>query len=40
MDWHNERAALVLELRRRLEEAGDDAARARLLERVRAALES
>ena len=40
MDWHNERAALVLELRRRLEEAGDDAARARLLERVRAGLES
>ncbi|TQF83834.1 MBL fold metallo-hydrolase [Elioraea sp. Yellowstone] len=37
-DWHNERAALLLELRRRLEEAGDDRARAALLSRVRAAL--
>ena len=37
-DWHNERAALQLELRRRVEEAGDDAARAALLRRVREAL--
>ena len=37
-DWHNERAALLLELRRRVEEAGDDAARAALLHRVREAL--
>jgi metallo-beta-lactamase family protein len=40
MDWHNERAALLLELRRRLEEAPDDAARATLLSRVRAAIGS
>jgi metallo-beta-lactamase family protein len=39
-DWHNERAALLLELRRRLEEAPDDAARDRLLHRVRDALEA
>ncbi len=37
-DWHNERAALVLELRRRLEDAPDDEARERLLHRVRDAL--
>ncbi|WP_019016425.1 MBL fold metallo-hydrolase RNA specificity domain-containing protein [Elioraea tepidiphila] len=37
-DWHNERAALLLELRRRVEQAGDDAARAALLRRVREAL--
>ena len=37
-DWHNERAALLLELRRRLEEAPDDAAREGLLSRVRDAL--
>jgi metallo-beta-lactamase family protein len=39
-DWHNERAALALALRRRLEEATDDTARAALLARVRAALEA
>ena len=38
IDWHNERAQLLLELRRRLEEAPDDGARARLLSRVREAL--
>lgn len=38
-DWHNERARLVMELRRRLDEAGDDRARAELLHRVRQALE-
>lgn len=37
-DWHNERAALLIELRRRVEEAGDDRARAALLHRVREAL--
>ncbi len=37
-DWHNERAALLLELRRRLDETTDDDARAALLRRVRAAL--
>lgn len=40
LDWHNERAALLLELRRRLEDAPDDAARERLLHRVRDALSS
>lgn len=39
-DWHNERAALLLELRRRLEEAPDDPARERLLHRVRDALKA
>jgi metallo-beta-lactamase family protein len=38
IDWHNERAALLLELRRRLEEAPDDPARAALLQRVREAI--
>ncbi|MCU0984864.1 MAG: MBL fold metallo-hydrolase [Acetobacteraceae bacterium] len=38
LDWHNERAALLLELRRRLEDAPDDATRERLLHRVRDAL--
>lgn len=37
-DWHNERAALLIELRRRVEQAGDDQARAALLRRVREAL--
>ena len=37
-DWHNERAALLLELHRRVEQAGDDAARAALLRRVREAM--
>ncbi|MFQ3623658.1 MAG: MBL fold metallo-hydrolase [Acetobacteraceae bacterium] len=37
-DWHNERAALLLDLRRRLDETEDDDARAALLRRVRAAL--
>lgn len=37
-DWHNERAALLLELRRKLEAAPDDAARDALLHRVRDAL--
>jgi metallo-beta-lactamase family protein len=37
-DWHNERAALLLELRRRVEEEGDDRAREALLRRVREAL--
>lgn len=40
LDWHNERAALLLELRRRLEDAPDDAARENLLHRVRDALKS
>jgi metallo-beta-lactamase family protein len=39
LDWHNERAALLLELRRRLEDAPDDEARERLLHRVRDALD-
>ncbi|WP_291297304.1 MBL fold metallo-hydrolase RNA specificity domain-containing protein [Elioraea sp.] len=38
-DWHNERAALLLELRRKLEAAPDDAARDALLHRVKDALE-
>ena len=38
LDWHNERAALLLELRRRLDKAGDDRARAALLHRVREAM--
>lgn len=38
-DWHNERAQLLMELRRRLEEAGDDRERADLLHRVRRALD-
>ncbi len=37
-DWHNERVRLLMDLRRRLEEAGDDRARAELLHRVRRAL--
>ncbi len=40
LDWHNERAALLLELRRRLEDAPDDAARERLLHKVRDALKT
>lgn len=40
LDWHNERAALLLELRRRLEDAPDDAAREHLLHRVRDALKT
>jgi metallo-beta-lactamase family protein len=37
-DWHNDYAALVLEVHRALLAAGDDASRRRMLERVRAAI--
>ncbi|MFC3068359.1 MBL fold metallo-hydrolase [Phenylobacterium soli] len=38
-DWHNLRSQLLLELDQRLESAGDDAARERILARARALLE-
>ena len=37
-DWHNDYAAFMLDLQHRLEELGDDALRARLLERARRLL--
>ena len=37
-DWHNDYAALVLEVHRALLAAGDDASRRRMLERVREAI--
>jgi metallo-beta-lactamase family protein len=38
-DWHNDYAALALDLQHRLNELADDAARRRLLRQVRALLE-
>jgi len=38
-DWHNDYAALALDLQHRLNELGDDAGRRRLLKRVRDALQ-
>jgi metallo-beta-lactamase family protein len=37
-DWHNARAALLLEMEAVLDEAGDDAARLAVLDRIRTAL--
>ena len=39
-DWHNDYAALVLDLQHRLNELGDGDSRKRLLARIRAALEA
>jgi metallo-beta-lactamase family protein len=39
-DWHNTYSALTLDLRRRLDALGDDAARESLLAQLRAILES
>jgi metallo-beta-lactamase family protein len=40
LDWHNERSRLILDIGARLDRAPDDAARAALLRRLRAALEA
>ncbi|WP_372624547.1 MBL fold metallo-hydrolase [Falsiroseomonas sp.] len=39
-DWHNQRAALLLQIEEALEQAGDDRSRAALLDRLRLALEA
>jgi metallo-beta-lactamase family protein len=39
-DWHNQRAALMLAIESATENAGDDAAREALLQKLRAALEA
>jgi metallo-beta-lactamase family protein len=39
-DWHNERAALLLQIEEALEKAGDDRGRAALLHRLRQALDA
>ncbi|WP_137178746.1 MBL fold metallo-hydrolase RNA specificity domain-containing protein [Roseomonas sp. AR75] len=39
-DWHNERAALTLQIEEALEKAGDDRGRAALLHRLRRALDA
>jgi metallo-beta-lactamase family protein len=39
-DWHNERAALTLQIEEALEKAGDDRGRAALLARLRQALDA
>jgi hypothetical protein len=38
-DWHNERAALLAELDRTIARLGTDAAREKLLHRLRAAVQ-
>jgi metallo-beta-lactamase family protein len=39
-DWHNQRAALLLQIEEALEQAGDDRTRAALLDRLRLALDA